>query len=181
MRAASCLGILLAALVAPAKAQTPSSSPAPGATPPTGATAARVTISGWSVECGTRGSALSCYALDRMTQTSTGALLSTISISIPTDTKQATLVLQLPLGIAVSAPVKVSVGDAPEQQFSVLTCNRSGCFVRGALQPELLAAMRTPTQPLRIVYAALDAGFAPQAVTMVLGLDGFSAAYAKIK
>ena len=170
MRIIAAALFLCAAAISPALAQTV----APAAGTP------QIAITGWRVECDSQGTALNCRVTDQVTQSGTGGLIGALGVALATDTKKPVMTLQLPLGLAVSDPVTLS-SDGASQAFSLITCDRSGCFARAPIDDALLAKMRSDKQQLRINYNIVNATLAKQTVTLNIGLDGFDAALTKIK
>jgi invasion protein IalB len=144
------------------------------------APANQIAISGWKVECDSQGAALNCRVTDQVSQTGTGALIGAFGVALASDTKKPVLTLQLPLGLAVTDPVTLSV-DTTSQPFSLVTCDRAGCFARAPIADPLLAKMRAGKAQLRVQYNVIGATLAKQTVTLLLPLDGFDASLAKIK
>jgi invasion protein IalB len=160
---------LLAMLTQAAVAQTPSP-----------ATAAQIAISGWRVECDSQGTALNCRVTNRAAQGGSGLVIAALGIAIASDTKKPVLTLQLPLGLAVTDPVTLSA-DTVSQPYSLITCDRAGCFARAPISDALLAKMGDGKQLLRIAYNVVGPTLLKQTITLTLPLDGFSASLNKIK
>jgi invasion protein IalB len=177
MKIAIAALVFCIAAAGPALAQTavPASAPAPAA-----AAAPQIAITGWRVECDSQGTALNCRVTDQVTQSGTGALIGALAVALAPDTKKPVLTLQLPLGLAVTDPVTLS-SDGASQPYTLITCDRSGCFARAPIDAALLVKMRGDKQQLRVTYNIVNATLAKQTVTLALGLDGFDAALNKIK
>lgn len=167
MKIVSALILFCAALVQAASAQTPQPLP-------------QVNISGWRVECDSQGTALNCRATDQATQSGTGLVIAALGVAIASDTKRPVLTLQLPLGLAVTDPVTLSA-DTATQPYSLITCDRAGCFARAPIGDALLEKLRSGKLPLRVQYNVINSTLAKQTVTLTLPLDGFSASLDKIK
>jgi invasion protein IalB len=174
MRIAVALLVFFGAAAGPALAQT--AAPAAPAAP----AGPQLAITGWRVECNSQGSALNCNVSDQVTQSGTGALIGALGVGLATDTKKPVLTLQLPLGLAVSDPVTVTAGGAT-QAYTLITCDRQGCYARAPISDPLLVQMRAGKQQMQVHYNIINAALAKQTVTLALGLDGFDAALAKIK
>jgi invasion protein IalB len=147
------------------------------ATPPP---AGQVSISGWRVECDSKGAALNCRVTNQAVQTGTGLVIAALGVALAADTKKPVLTLQLPLGLAVSDPVTLST-DGASQPYTLITCDRAGCFARAPISDALLEKMRGAKQPLRIGYNVINATLVKQTITLTLPLDGFDASLTKIK
>jgi invasion protein IalB len=164
---------------APVATAAPVSAPAPAASP--GQASPQISISGWSLQCSSPGGGkLFCQLLDQVSVRSNGAVLAAISVHQPTGSKTPTMLLQVPVGIAVDEGVHVSVAAGTEQTLPVVTCNRNGCFAQAPIGAALLAAMRAGKAPLRVVYSVLDSNGGKQAITITLSLDGFSTVYDRL-
>lgn len=153
---------------------------AAGAQTPPPPAAGQIAISGWRVECDSQGTTLNCRVSDQAAQTGTNLVVAALGVALAVDTKKPVLTLQLPLGLAVTDPVTIS-SDTASQPFSLVTCDRAGCFARAPIADALLAKMRAGTQPLRIAYNVISPTLAKQTVTLTLPLTGFAASLDKIK
>jgi invasion protein IalB len=143
--------------------------------------ALQISISGWSLQCGSPGGGkLFCQLLDQVSVRSNGAVLAALSVHQTAGSKSPAMLLQVPVGIAVDEGVRVSVASGTEQTLPVVTCNRNGCFAQAPISAALLAAMRAGKAPLRVVYSVLDANGGKQAITITLSLDGFSTVYDRL-
>jgi invasion protein IalB len=130
---------------------------------------------GWRVECTNGGKSLDCRAVAQIVQQDNNQLVAALVVRVPPETKKPVMMLQLPLGISVNAPVSLAAGGA-SQSLTIQTCTPAGCFAGAPVTQAMIGALRSQTQ-LRIVFENLDKG----AVTVSLPLAGFSAAYDKVK
>ena len=121
------------------------------------------------------GKSLDCRAVAQIVQQNNNQLVAALVIRVPSETKKPVMMVQLPLGISVNAPVSLSTEGAA-QSLSIQTCTPAGCFAGAPVTDAMIAALRSKTQ-VRIVFANLD----KQAVTVTLPLAGFAAAYDKLK
>jgi invasion protein IalB len=169
MKIISAFIVLVAALTQAAGAQTAPAAPAP-----------QVAISGWKVECDSQGTALNCRVTNRATEGGTGFVIAALGIAMASDTKKPILTLQLPLGLAVTDPVTISE-ETVSQPYSLITCDRAGCFARAPISDALIDKMRDGKQGLRVAYNVVGPTLLKQTVTLTLPLDGFTAALNKIK
>jgi invasion protein IalB len=172
MKIFSAFIVLIAALTQAAGAQTAPAAPA--------APAPQVALSGWKVECDSQGTALNCRVTNRATEGGTGFVIAALGIAMASDTKKPILTLQLPLGLAVTDPVTLSE-ESISQPYSLVTCDRAGCFARAPISDALLDKMRDGKQGLRVAYNVVGPTLLKQTVTLTLPLDGFAAALNKIK
>ena len=176
------------AMIAPASAQTPAAAPpTPHAASASGVPvttqqvpAAQVSISGWRLQCSSAGAQLNCTLIDQVTQAN-GAQIMTISVVRPSASAPPTAVVVVPLGMAIAGGVRLGFENGAVQALRIITCTRLGCVGRAQLGEPALAAMKAAKAPLRIAYDALAANGAAQTVTISLGLDGFAAAYDRLR
>lgn len=130
---------------------------------------------GWRVECANDGKTLDCRAEAQVVQRENNQLIAALTVRVPAETKKPVMMVQVPLGISVNAPVSVAVEGASES-LVIQTCTQAGCYAGGPVTDAMIAALRSKTQ-VRIVFQNLD----KQAVTVTLPLAGFPAAYDKLK
>lgn len=169
MRTSIIAGGVLACLVA---AQTP------GGTQTTSSTA-RVSISGWHLECNPNGSKLACRILNQISQSPGGGLL--LGFTLNTGAKGVVnLTLEVPLGAAVNSPVTISMPAGVTENFPFVTCSQQGCYAAAAVDAPLLSAMRAGKADMKATYTLLDGNLNPHAVTVSLPLTGFSEVYDKL-
>lgn len=167
--------LLFVCAVAPVSAATP----APGAADAT-TQSARVAVSGWRLECDpTKTTSLACHVQNSI-EAQNGGLIISLTFSPATDGK-TNLAMQVPLGTSVRTPVNVSVTSGPSQSFPFLFCSQQGCFATGAVNADLLAAMKAGKGELRLSYSILDNGLAEHGVTASLALTGFSEVDERLK
>jgi invasion protein IalB len=171
MKIVSAFIILFGALAQAAGAQTAPTVPA--------APAPQIAISGWKVECDSQGTALNCRVTNRAAENS-GFVIAALGVALAADTKKPVLTLQLPLGLAVTDPVTL-VDDTVSQAYSLVTCDRAGCFARAPISDALLDKMTTGKLPLRLSYNIVGPTLVKQTVTLTLPIDGFAASLNKIK
>ena len=77
-------------------------------------------------------------------------------------------------------PVTVT-NDTISQPYSLVTCDRAGCFARAPISDALLEKMSTGKLPVRISYNIVGPTLVKQTVTLTLPIDGFAASLNKIK
>lgn len=132
---------------------------------------------GWRVNCSSNSSqTLDCQAVQQVVQNASNQTLVAMTVRLPAGAKQPVMLIQLPLGILVSAGVKVGAGSMPLQQLDLQTCTQAGCFAGGQMSSPMMAAMRSG-QSIRISFSNLN----KQTVTVTIPATGFDAAYAKLK
>lgn len=150
-------------------------------TAPAPQTGNQIAITGWRVECDSKGAGLNCRVTDQAAQQSTNLVVAALGVTLASDTKKPVMTVQVPLQLAVGDPITLSSEDV-SQPYAALTCDRPGCFARAPISDALLAKMRSSKQPLKIVYNLVNpATLAKQTITVSLPLDGFAASLDKIK
>ncbi|HEY0798911.1 MAG TPA: invasion associated locus B family protein [Candidatus Baltobacteraceae bacterium] len=175
-------------IVAQANAATPAAAPTvtpaaaahAAAATSTPAPAAQVSISGWSLQCGSPGGKVACQVLDQVVIRSNNAVLGAVDVQLPAGAKSPLVFVQIPLGTAVDDPVRVGFTGGPTQSVPVATCNRNGCFAHAQIGDPLLTQMLAAKAPLSVAYELLDGAGNKQTITITLGLSGFPAMYAKL-
>jgi invasion protein IalB len=166
--------LLLFGLAAPVSAASPAPQ-APGST----TQSARVSVSGWRLECDpTNTSGLACHVLNSI-QAENGGLVISFTVS-STGGGQTTLAMQVPLGAALRTPIGVSIGGGALQNFPFLLCTQQGCYATGAINSDLLAAMKAGKGELKISYGILDNGLTEHGIAASLPLTGFPAVYERL-
>jgi invasion protein IalB len=171
----SLFGLLfVACITAPAYGATP----AP-AIPAATSAQARVSISGWHLDCNPGKTALTCRVSNQIVQNPGGALLIGFIFGATSDGKTA-LTMQVPLGASVSSPIGVSITGGPSQSFSYLTCSQQGCFATGSVNADLITAMRSDKGEIHVTYTMLDDNLAGHDVTATISLSGFSQVYDRL-
>ena len=168
-------GVLAVALVAVPQGAAPAQSQTTQIAP------SAYSISGWRLECSSQSNALSCQVVDQVVARSNNAVITGISIVQAGPAKTRTIVVQLPLGVALDQPVRVGFNAGPEQMLPFVSCYNNGCFARATLGDALFAQMRSAKQPLSVSYANLDGSLNKQNIRVTLPLDGFAVAYDKLK
>jgi len=134
-------------------------------------------VTGWRVDCTSKDPrVLDCQAVDQVVLRGTNQQLVTMTVRIPADTKKPTLLVQLPLGIAVSNGITMTVGEAPPESYAIQTCTQAGCFAGTTLTDRTVDLMRSSAQ-LRVAFSSLE----KQTTTVTLPLSGFAACYDKLK
>jgi invasion protein IalB len=135
-----------------------------------GNAAAALSSTEWRIECGNNGKALNCQIINHIFQQN-GAEIASIAVHPAVAAGQNFAVVQLPLGIALNAPVQLSVG-ASAVNLTLNTCIQQGCIASAALSPNFVSAL--------IAGAKLTLSFGmanSRTVTMAVPLTGFGLAY----
>lgn len=98
----------------------------------------------WVVACVSHARAIpaDCTLEQRLFAKETSQLLSVAVVSVPGATRQPTLVLQLPTGLALQDGVSLTIDDGLARSVALQSCDGRGCFASLPIQPDLLEAMR---------------------------------------
>ncbi len=167
--------LVLFGLAAPVSAATPAPQ-----TPAATTQSARVSVSGWRLECDpTNTSALACHVLNSI-QAQNGGLVISFTVSATGDGK-TTLAMQVPLGAALRTPIGVGLAGGASQNFPFLLCTQQGCYATGAINSDLLAAMKGGKGELKVSYGILDKDLREDSIAASLSLTGFPAVYERLK
>lgn len=165
----------LLGLVAPALADTT----APQA--PASSTSTRVAVTGWHLECDpTATASLACHVLNQITQAPNGGLVIGLTFT-PAAEGKTTLSMVVPLGASIRIPVALAIAGGPSQNFPYLFCSQQGCYATGAINGDLLAAMKAGKGDLKITYTMLDNNLGEHGITASLSLTGFAEVAARLK
>ncbi|MFQ3254123.1 MAG: invasion protein IalB [Loktanella salsilacus] len=117
----------------------------------------RDTIDDWVVECfGTSPGGELCQAFQRVLTQNPNVVALSIAVSPSGDDDGVMAEMALPLGVNLSAPPVLAVGDDLLINLAWSHCVSTGCFVRGRLGGAIVEALMT----------------APSAAVQVTHLDG---------
>ena len=130
----------------------------------------------WAVSCAAAGrdGVLNCAAEQKLIAQETGQTISGVSVRVPGDSRQPSLVFLLPFGLYLPAGLKAQVDQGEATELVVQTCEPAGCFAAAPSSESLLALMvagnmleisgvTTNNEPFRVTHplngfkAALDA------------------------
>ena len=129
----------------------------------------------WSVRCTNPGQGLTCKATQTMVLGKTRQLLLSISVSKPTEGKNAAMLLQLPHGLFNPAGVTLGIDGAKPETLVIQTCDARGCYAGAPITPEKLSAMRAGAK-LNVTFQILK----KQKIVVPVPLKGFAEAYKKL-
>jgi len=130
----------------------------------------------WLVECSGDGKTLDCRAVQQLVNRETRQLVVSVQVRPAPDGKSAAMIITLPLGLNLTEPVLVKVGNGAPERAPIQTCTTGGCFVTMTLTDKFIAAMRTGPD---LKITAQDANKKP--VEMSVPLLGFGIAFDKAK
>jgi invasion protein IalB len=135
------------------------------------ASGAALSSTEWRVECGNNGKALDCQIINHIFQQG-GAEIASIAVHPGASGSPSFALVQLPLGIALNAPVLLSVGSAPAAVLTLNTCLQQGCIASVALTSGFVAEL--------VAGAKLTLSFGmanSRTLTLAVPLTGFDLAY----
>jgi invasion protein IalB len=136
------------------------------------------TQSGWAVRCtsASREAPLECAMEETAVLSKTGQLIVLVNIRVPSDTHAPVAMVQLPLGLNLPGGAKLQIDDGKTADLQIQTCENRGCYAGAAIDPEVLAALRSGKE-LKLSFQNL----AKETITIPMPLTDFAAAYDKIK
>lgn len=137
-------------------------------------TSATFHSSNWQVECNNNGTALDCHTTNRITQMN-GEQLASITFQPAAEGDGATAVLQLPLGIALSAPVQLAVGSNAPVTLVLNSCLTQGCFAAAKVPASFIARARQG-KALIVSFGTPDG----QRLAVSIALKGFELAFDRL-
>jgi len=130
---------------------------------------------GWSVRCTNPGKGLICKATQTIVLGKKRKLLLSISVSKPTEGKNAAMLLRLPLRLFNPAGVVMGVDGAKAETLAIQTCDAKGCYVGAQVTPDRLAAMNKGAK-LNVTFQNLKR----QKIVVPVPMKGFAEAYKKL-
>ena len=151
---------------------------APPATPQQAPQKAPQKAPGWSVRCTNPGKGLTCEATQTIVlgeTRETRKLLLSVTVSKPTEGKNAVMLLRLPHRLFNPAGVTMGVDGAKAETLEIQTCDAKGCYAGGPVTPKKLAAMNTGAK-LNVTFQNLK----KQKIVVPVPLKGFAEAYKKL-
>ena len=119
---------------------------------------------------------LECSIEQRLLMANTGQLVAAVTVRMPTDGDGPVMMIQTPLGLYLPAGLTVDIDGASQQALELQTCDANGCYAGSPVSDALLTAM-TRGQKLNLVFQGLNR----QAVTVTADLNGFTAAFQRIR
>jgi invasion protein IalB len=138
--------------------------------------AAQEATAAWRVECTGDGNTLDCNAVQQLFQRETRQLLLSVLVRQPADAKQAVMMIQVPLGLSLTEPMLIRVGNGPPERQPIQTCTATGCFVGMPIPDRFLAAMRNGAE-LKLSFQDVN----KKPIELSVPLLGFALAYDKVK
>jgi invasion protein IalB len=138
-------------------------------------------VAPWRLECSTEGKPVAdelrlsdhvqatrsdCRAVQQLFHGETRQLVAQATV------RQNGMVITIPLGVNLTAPVLVKIDNGTAERQPVKTCTNVGCFVAMTLTDKFIAAMRTGSN---LKITVMDANNKP--IEMSLPLLGFGSAF----
>lgn len=182
MRLLTTAAIALSAATVFAAAGLAQPAPAPAPARPAAAPAAAKPPAqqgpAWVSQCSSpaRSDTLNCAMEQRLGVAQTGQLIAAMVIQVPGQTRQPTMILQLPLGLNLAAGATLQMDALPAVKVPVQSCDQGGCVAMMALPAATLAQMQTA----KAMKLTLQGG-QQKPVTVNFQMTGFAQVYDKIK
>jgi invasion protein IalB len=164
-------GLAQPAAPAPARPAAPAAAPAAGAKP--AAPKPPAWLSGCQAE--SRTGQLNCGMEQRLAVQQTGQLIAALVIQVPGATRTPNLILQLPLGMNLTAGATLQIDANPAIRVPIQACDQQGCIASMALP----AATLTQMQTAKAMTLTVQGGNKP--VKVPFTMTGFAQTYEKIK
>jgi invasion protein IalB len=130
---------------------------------------------GWSVRCTNPGQGLTCKATQTIVLGKRRKRLLSISVSKPTEGKNAAMLLKLPHGLFNPAGVAMGIDGAKPETLVIQTCDAKGCYAGAPITPDKLTAMSKGSK-LNVTFQNLK----KQKIVVPVPLKGFAEAYKKL-
>jgi invasion protein IalB len=146
------------------------SQPAPNPNPPASG--------GWVSKCvsESRQNPVECSMEQTVVLTSTGQLLASVLVRVPTDTHQPVMMIQVPVGLYLPAGLNLQIDEGKPQPIPLQTCDLKGCYAGMQISQELIASLKAGKR-LTMTFQNL----AKNNVVVPMALDNFADAYQKIQ
>jgi invasion protein IalB len=162
---------------APAPAARPAAAPAAPARPAAAAPAKPPQGPAWLSGCQaeSRTGQLNCAMEQRLGISQTGQQLAALVIQVPGSTRQPNLILQLPLGMDLTAGAALQIDANPAVKVPIRSCDQNGCIATMALP----AATLTQMQTAKAMTLTVQGGNKP--VKVPFTMTGFAQTFEKIK
>lgn len=134
--------------------------------------------SDWITRCGsgTRTGSLECAMEQSVAKNDTRQLVAMFTVRIPSDTRAAVIMIQLPLGLFLPAGLELQVDQGPTQNLPLQTCDTGGCYAGAPLSNELLQQLQAG-KTLRLTFQNLS----QLKLDVTMPLAGFRAGFDSIR
>lgn len=139
---------------------------------------AKQSVPAWASQCvsNARSAAPDCSVAQRVLLKQNGQLLAVVTVSLPHDAHAPTILIQAPLGLALTKGMTLKIDNRGPVTLPLQTCDQSGCYAATKMSDDFLAGMRTG-KTLELQFYSNNKNL----IKVPLPLDGFAAAYARIK
>ncbi len=134
--------------------------------------------SAWTTACSSqaRDAPVVCIMEQPVILSETGQRFASLRITSADPAQPATLILQLPLGLAIQSGVALQVDALDPVPIPLTTCEVEGCFASTSLGADLEAALKAGSTAI-----ARFENLANQAIEVEFSLVGFTAAYDRLQ
>ncbi len=148
VRVSCATGLAIGSAVAQDK---PASTAVPAPEPPPAVVAAPAgpqkvgAAPAWTVTCisPARAVAADCTLEQRLFAKETGRILSIAVVEVPGATRQPTLMVRLPTGLALQEAPTLVIDDTKPQPMAFQSCDANGCYATLMINPALLDTLKT--------------------------------------
>ena len=131
----------------------------------------------WTTTCvsAARSDAPDCRAEQRSVLQN-GQLLASVTVTVPHDTRKATLLVQTPFGLSIRSGISLQFDTRPPVRLDVQTCDQGGCYAATLMSDDFIKTMLA-SKKLTVVVQALN----QRQVAAILSLQGFAIAFQRIR
>jgi invasion protein IalB len=132
----------------------------------------------WNITCTSAGgyTPMHCRMSQELFLAESGKKILTVTVDSPPKAQEAaTMLFTLPHGLYLPAGITIKVDDGEARKLDIQTSDANGVYVGVALQEPLLTAVK---RGRKITLTVTDAN--RKALNIPIGLEGFTAAFARI-
>ncbi|TDH38126.1 hypothetical protein E2A64_03080 [Pseudohoeflea suaedae] len=129
----------------------------------------------WLVNCASLTGHTTCEAVKRLQIKETGQLLISISVRMPPEAEQATMMIQLPHGLYLPDGITMAIDGEELEKQPIQTCDPEGCYVGLSIKPDVLEKLQDGKQ-LLVAFGNLNRN----KIEIPIFLGGFREAFAKL-
>lgn len=132
----------------------------------------------WGTQCSgeDRTKALDCRLDQRVVLSTTGQLLTAVTVRLSPDGTEPVMMIQTPFGLFLPAGLRLAVDGAEVTTLPLQTCDAGGCYAGSTVSAELLAAMQRGAT-LTVTFQDVQ----KNDIAVPVSLLGFSEAYSRIR
>ena len=117
-----------------------------------------------------------CSVEQRVFLRESGRLLASATVSLRHGTNKPTILVQVPLGLALDRGITLKLDNRRPIKMRVQTCDQSGCYAATVMSRSFLRDMRN-SEKLTVRFVASN----HKPIVVPMSLKGFAAAYKNIQ